>query len=135
MSNNVSIIEPTVGRVVHYWPDVETPGHIDNNMGMNCGGQPMPALVTYVFGPRMVNLAVFDHHGNRHARTSVRLQQPGDGSVPPEPGAFCSWMPYQIGQAANAAQAPVEDPVGGPIGGVGADVDPAQVHEVVEPAA
>jgi hypothetical protein len=44
----------------------------------------------------MVNISVFDHNGNQYAKTSVALRQ-GEDPIPQ--GAFCEWMPYQIGQA------------------------------------
>lgn len=45
----------------------------------------------------MVNLATFDHNGNPQPKTSVPLLQ--DDDAKPEGGYFCSWMPYQVGQA------------------------------------
>jgi hypothetical protein len=59
--------------------------------------QPLAALVTVVWGDRMVNIAGFDANGIPFNRTSVTLVQEGD--VPPEFGRYVEWMPYQIGQA------------------------------------
>jgi hypothetical protein len=79
------MIQPTIGRVVWFWrqkgldePKVE---------------QPNAALVTYVWGDRLVNLVVFDANGNSRGETSVTLLQDDDvGNVY---GSFASWMPYQ----------------------------------------
>lgn len=62
---------------------------------------PLAAIVTHVWGDAMVNLAVFDSNGTAHGRTSVQLVQADEPK--PEHGYFCSWMPYQVGQAAKAA--------------------------------
>jgi hypothetical protein len=83
----VAVIEPSVGRVVWFWPT-----------GKHEGVQPCAAIVTYVHGSRCVNLAVFEANGSSAGYTSVRLHQPGD--VPEEHGSwFAEWMPFQVGQA------------------------------------
>ena len=83
------LITPTVGRVVWFYPnglrDVLT------------NAQPHAALVTYVHGDRMVNLAIFNADGVSYNRTSVVLVQEGDNN--PDSWAFCCWMPYQAAQA------------------------------------
>lgn len=86
------MINPTVGRVVWYWPgQVGDPGF---------GSGPQAAIVTHVWSDRMVNLAVFAPNGTHYSRTSVVLIQPGDdGAAPGRP--YCAWMPYQLGQAAK----------------------------------
>ena len=82
-------ILPTVGRVVLFAPSRLTGdgrfAHID-------GRKPLAAIVPHVFG---------DGNGMSHSRTSVPLVQ--EGEPKPEHGYFCSWMPYQVGQAAKAA--------------------------------
>ena len=88
----------TVGRVVLFTPSRLTGdgrfAHIDCR-------KPLAAIVSHVFSDELVNLAVFDSNDQSHSRTSVPLLQ--EGETMPEHGYFCSWMPYQIGQAANAA--------------------------------
>ncbi len=84
------MIIPTVGRVVWFWPALK-----DENEPK--AERPFAALVAYVWGERMVNLAVFDHNGKHESHTSVPLMQ--DEDRPPHLGYFASWMPYQIGQA------------------------------------
>jgi hypothetical protein len=87
------MIVPTVGRVVWFRPPT-TPilgfAHHDPL-------QPCAALVTHVWGDRLVNLVVFDSNGAPFGQTSVQLLQ--DDDLKPEHGRFCSWMPYQVGQA------------------------------------
>lgn len=85
-----TVITPTVGRVVWFYPG-------------NCrpGDQPWAALVAYVHGVRCVNLAVFDPNGCSFGQGDVVLLQEGDGD--PETGTpHARWMPYQLGQAKKA---------------------------------
>jgi len=86
------VIEPTVGRVVWFYPPR------DGQMALN-GSEPCPALIAYVWSDTMVNLAVFDHNGVSHSRTSVLLSE--DGKAPGNASMCWSWMPYQKGQAAK----------------------------------
>lgn len=85
----MTVITPTVGRIVWYWPRV--------NDGEPISEQPFAAIVTYVFNDRMINLAAFDHVGNAERHISVQLVQEGDAV--PGLGDYAQWMPYQIGQA------------------------------------
>lgn len=95
--SGVLMIKPTVGRVVWFTPalgpDVwsgEGFIHLDRTA-------PLSAMVTHVWHDRMVNLVVFDSNGKPFGKTSVQLLQ--DDDAKPEHGYFCSWMPYQVGQA------------------------------------
>lgn len=89
------IIEPTVGRIVWYYPPGVKPGVPRNKR------QPLAAIVTYVWSNTCVNLAIFDENGRPIAEppTSVLLVQ--EGNPRPDGGNFCEWMPYQKGQAAK----------------------------------
>ena len=87
------MIKPTIGRIVWYWPQGQTEFQ---------GQQPNAAIVCYVHGDRMVNLAWFDSNGVAEHSTSVTLVQEGDDAPL---GGFCTWMPYQIGQATRAEAA------------------------------
>lgn len=80
------MIQPTVGRVVWYWPDGPK---VD---------QPRAAIIASVHSDTCVNLLVIDENGGTHGATSVHLHQ-GGVSVPPLP--YAEWMPYQKGQAAK----------------------------------
>jgi len=87
------IIQPTIGRVVWYYPpaDQRIPGQPND--------QPLKADVTYVWGDRMVNLMAVTPNGTPFGVTSVTLVQDGD-ATPIE--RYAVWMPYQKGQAAKA---------------------------------
>jgi hypothetical protein len=80
------VIQPTVGRVVWYWPTAE-----ENH-------PPFPALVAYIHSDTNINVGGFDANGNPFRNTSVQLIQ-GD-ELPT--GSHARWMPYQKGQAAKA---------------------------------
>lgn len=71
MSNQI----PTVGRIVHYRPTDFDPEK----------DQPQAAIVTYVWNPTLVNLAVFDSNGNPYPLTSVcQGDQPAYWDWPPK---------------------------------------------------
>lgn len=82
------MIKPTVGRVVWYVP---APGDT-----IPCGDQVLAAHIAYVHSDDCVNLMVIDMHGDTHTRSSVTLVQDGARE-----GSYCTWMPYQKGQAAK----------------------------------
>lgn len=85
------MISPTIGRVVLFWPSVP-PGGLQRT-------QPYPALVSYVWSDRLINIGGFDGNGVPFAATSVPLLQ--DDDIAPA-GYYAEWMPYQKGQAAKA---------------------------------
>jgi hypothetical protein len=87
------VIKPTVGRVVWFYPAGRSKAH---------GDQPLAAIVACVWSDTCVNLAIFDANGVPHPfpPTSVLLLQ--DGNPVPSGGNYCTWMPYQIGQAGKA---------------------------------
>ena len=83
------MITPTIGRVVWFWPATH---------GGPKAEQPFAALVAYVHSDGLINIGYFDSNGNAGAgATRVLLLQ--DDDVPPDGGCFCSWMPFQLGQA------------------------------------
>lgn len=99
----MSDINPTIGRVVHFNP---TMSHAEKlGMVYRCQGAPMDAHIAYVWPSGLVNLAVFDHDGNLHAVTSVKLLQDSNQAPLNEQGqlieSYATWMPYQKGQAAK----------------------------------
>jgi hypothetical protein len=81
---------PSVGRVVWVYPT--------GNAHLDSGSQPYAAIVCYVHGDRLVNLAVFGTNGAHSNHVNVPLVQEGD-EPPAGEKPFCGWMPYQIGQA------------------------------------
>lgn len=89
-----SVIKPTVGRVVHYFP-----AKSKYEFGFSIfGGHPHAAIVTAVHSDTCVNLAVFDSNGKTFPATSVPLFQQ---QQPKEIGDHAAWMPYQREQAAK----------------------------------
>jgi len=93
------MIKPTVGRVVWFTPSSVHP--VPDFLSID-PKQPCNASVAYVWNDRMVNLTVSDHYGKSFNMTSVQLLQDDDAA--PANGYFCSWMPYQAGQAARVAE-------------------------------
>ena len=91
------MIEPTVGRIVWYYPDNHELGEFTPL------GVPMAAMIAHVHSDTMVNLAVFDASGANHPQVGVTLYQ-GEGERPEK--RFATWMPYQIGQAKKHEPAP-----------------------------
>ena len=92
-----SVITPTPGRIVWYWPST--------NDGLSAlAGQPLAAIVAAVHDDRHVNLSVVDAHGNHHGRTNVFLSQPDQERPVSRDYGFAEWMPYQKGQAAKVEQ-------------------------------
>lgn len=88
------MIEPTVGRVVHFYP--------------GDGSGPLVALISAVWGVGCINIAAFKKNGNPllDAPTSVRLLQ--DDEPVPESGAYCQWMPYQVKKATGSESGEVQ---------------------------
>ncbi len=93
-------IKPTVGRVVWYWP--QTP-HASIYGSLLYIGQPFAATVAAVCdeGGERINIGYLDHNGLAYSHRDVPLIQ--EGEAKPEGGNFCSWMPYQVGQAKKHA--------------------------------
>ncbi len=87
------MIKPTIGRVVLFWPAVPEGGTQRD--------QPYPALVSYVWNDKLINVGGFDANGAPFASTSVPLLQ--DGEPTPAGGRCAEWMPYQKAQAEKAS--------------------------------
>lgn len=95
------LIPPTPGRVVWYYPSQH---EIDaKQIAIYDQAQPLAATVAYVFSDRMVNLSVVDQAGAQFRRTSVQLLQEDDPVPHTSEGPYAAWMPYQLGQAKQAA--------------------------------
>ena len=89
------MIKPTVGRILWYWKAESDGATVQRD-------QPLAAIVTYVHGDRMVNIAFWDANGAWNSATSVPLIQAGDSDRMKKWGCYCEWMPYQTAQAAKA---------------------------------
>src|ERR1019366_8678447 len=74
------MIEPTVGRVVWFWPE----GKRDEFE------QPRAAMIAHVWNDKMVNLGFLSSNGEHHYATSVRLIQ-GDDTLAPAARYYCEW--------------------------------------------
>lgn len=84
------MIKPTVGRVVWFYPEIDDEHFEDQGKG------PFAAMVCAVHSDFLINVVVFNEHGESEGRCDVTLVQEGQ----PVPfGAYAEWMPYQIGQA------------------------------------
>lgn len=81
------MIKPTVGRVVWFYKYIPSQGYKG----------PLAGHVAFVHSDTMVNLMVIDENGHPRSETSVLLVQDGQ----PPSGDYCTWMPYQKGQAAK----------------------------------
>ena len=87
------MIEPTVGRIVNFWPGLGFAGVRHDTT------KPLAAIVVHVFTAQLVNLTVLDSEGLPMREANVPLLQGNDKR---EPGQRCAeWMPYQKGQAAK----------------------------------
>ncbi|HEY5798682.1 MAG TPA: Gp49 family protein [Burkholderiaceae bacterium] len=98
------MIKPTVGRKVWYRPSVDG---MDAAIAIN-GTDPVDATIVAVHSDRLVNLAIFDAHGEPHQRRSVTLLQDDDACS--TNGRYVEWMPYQVGQAKKDESAPAATP-------------------------
>lgn len=90
-----TLIMPTVGRVVWYWPHGAATGD---------GEQPYAAHIVYVSDAHRVNLLTFSHDGFPMPRLGAHLVQPGEPA--PAKGGYATWMPFQVGQARALQQPP-----------------------------
>lgn len=108
------MITPTVGRVMHYWPEKAIRGV-----------HPFAAIVAGVWDhpeatagdANLVNLAVFDSAGDHFSASRVPVVQDGSPYTKGD-SAYAEWMPYQLGQAAKteAAQKTAVDASEHPMG-------------------
>lgn len=91
------MIEPTVGRVVWFWP-----GRLPNELSKRTRDpQPCAATVVYVLPNGLINISWFDHGGLQHSALGVPLVQTEVSPELIDKGFYCEWMPHQKGQAAK----------------------------------
>jgi hypothetical protein len=84
------MIKPTVGRVVWFYASTDQ-------------REPLAAIITKVCNDHLINIAMFSEDGVSSGYNSVALLQYGEPV--PQIGFYCTWMPYQLGQAAKTEQA------------------------------
>jgi hypothetical protein len=89
-----TIIKPSVGRVVWYYPPTNS---AESGFARPDDGAPLAAVIARVWSDTLLNLTVFDANGDPHSRTSVLLVQ--EDQATPEHRGHCEWMPFQKGQA------------------------------------
>jgi hypothetical protein len=95
-------IEPTVGRVLLY----HTPD----------SSKPLAAMIANVNEDGTINIGYLDSVGTHHSQQCLPLIQDTDG-IPTGNVHFCTWMPYQLGQAARTEQAEAAAKTSSPIEG------------------
>lgn len=88
-----TIIKPTPGRVV--WLHMPTGSSLPIKPG-----EPLAAIVASVHDDRSIAVGFFDATGQHHHRERIALVQEGDTAPA---GEFCTWMPFQAGQAKKEA--------------------------------
>jgi hypothetical protein len=85
------MIKPTVGRIVWFF----------SSKPSDESTHPLAAIVTAVLNDRCVNLAIFWANGVPMTFPPTRVTLLQEGDEVPEAGPYCTWMPYQIGQASR----------------------------------
>ena len=83
-----TVIKPTIGRVVWYYYKPKQ-------------DQPMAAVISWVHTDKLVNLTVSDKGRHMSGSLEIPLVQANE-EIPGDP--YCTWMPYQIGQAKKAEE-------------------------------
>ena len=92
-----TLIKPTVGRVLHFFPSTQYMA--SRKLAFGDPSQPLAAVIAYVHSDKMVNLTVWDQNGLQFDVCSVQLIQEGD--TVPLCSFYAAWMDYQKGQAAK----------------------------------
>lgn len=93
-------IEPTVSRMVWFYPAAF------DSLNKGREGQPLSGQIAHINRDGTLNLLVLSPIATTDARLNVPLLEGGDHvKMAQEEGiAYCTWMPYQLGQAARAEQ-------------------------------
>lgn len=95
-------IEPTIGRVVWFWPDAAALTERAKGTPVPKESVPHAAQIAFVNPDGTINIGWLTHDGTHTSLTDVELCQEGDDR--PAAGPFCAWMPYQVGQAKTHEQ-------------------------------
>lgn len=92
MSSNS--IPPSIGRKVWYWS-----GNVDDKQ-VRADQQAFDADIVFVHADGDISVALRDHYGVQYADSHLKLRDPtGDERHGHGGDAFCTWMPYQVGQS------------------------------------
>lgn len=98
----MATITPTIGRKIYYWASLTTLQSVDATV--RDSEQPMDATIVYVDKEtETISVMVFDHHGMSFEDLDIRIAEHGAGDhLQGHDGeqSYCTWMPYQLGQAA-----------------------------------
>lgn len=89
------MIKPTIGRKVWFFTGQNSSDNREQD-----------ATIIDVHGDRCVSLYVVNRGGTAGAARSVVLVQ--EGYTVPKVGSYCTWMPYQSGQAKKSVESAVE---------------------------
>lgn len=95
-------IIPTNGRVMLYHPC--SAEKAQGVVVQHDPKQPLKCDVCHVWSEDMVNVVVTDSNGRQHMRTSVPIVQEGSPFTASAISSHCTWMDYQLGQAAKYEQ-------------------------------
>ena len=85
-------IQPTIGRVIWF---ARERGQTEPFAAMIAFVHPQEPGAEY----QLVNVRYMDHNADSHKAMNVPLVNYGQN--PPAEGPCCTWMPYQVGQAAK----------------------------------
>ena len=88
MERESKMIPATVGRIVWLY---------NAPLGGRLGYHPFAATIAYPYDDRLINVSYVDHRGETYSLGGVELVQ--EGMEAPTGRPYCTWMPYQIGQA------------------------------------
>lgn len=95
-------IKPTIGRRVWLWT-TGSPGVREQHQIVQDAKQAFDATVVFVHPDGRINVSYRDHHGTVSKAEHLDLRDPGDDGHGHGSAPYCTWMPYQVGQAKAAA--------------------------------
>ena len=98
---------PTIGRKVWFFPSEE---ELQAEDAVRISDQPFDATVVHVNGDggiegtHRINIVYFDHAGFQFSYRGVPLALPGseEAAILARRRSYCTWMPYQVSQAAKS---------------------------------
>lgn len=110
------MIKPTVGRKVWFIPSEEDYTHgpytVMQDPDDETKVQPLDATIIAVHNDTLVNLMVIDIEGNQLFVAECELISTDTLVDYQESESYCTWMPYQVQQAAKSQEATVQPVTG-----------------------